>query len=149
MKFTGKLKGNFIAITDKSGHIKANTSFQFKITELRNIIIVSAKVIDDINYNQLMELSIDIKNEDNIVQKIDRKIDLPFNEGMQTVNGINPLRLINFKLESTKKISKGYYFKWLEGIRIFDSLLALAWNIFIFYPITFRSKTQIYWQCFR
>jgi hypothetical protein len=142
MKFTGKLRGNFIAIADKSKQTKINTTFFFKITELQNVIIVNANIIDDTNYNKLVESSFTIKNEKNEIQKIDRNIDLPFNEGVQTVSGINPLRLYNIKIENTKKIAKGYYFKWLKGVRLLDSFLALSWNIFIFVPSLFDTKNK-------
>lgn len=142
MNLTGRLKGNFIAIEDKSHFAKANTVFQFRITELRNIKIINAKLVDDTTYNRLIESGIIITNEKNKVHVIESTIDLPFQEGVQTVKGINPLRLSNIKLESTKKISKGYFFKIFKGIRLIDSLFALAWNIFIFIPSLLDPKRK-------
>jgi hypothetical protein len=140
MNITGRFRGNFIAIADKTISPKSNYTFQYKIIKLTNIVIINAREIDDNTFNEIFERSITITNLDNQIAKIEKSINAPFQDSNRLLIGINPLRISNLKLENTQKVAKGYFFERLKGIKILDTLLAISWNIFIFIPSLFYHK---------
>lgn len=147
MNYKGQLKANFIAVSDKSNSVKSNSTFRFKITELRKINVISAQIIDDNSYNDLFNSSIQFTNPMGQIQTIKDTITITQDNQTLVINGINPLRLYDIKTEDTHKVSKGYYFEAFKGFRLFDSACALLYNIAIFVPSLFapshiHSKTD-------